>query len=252
MGLVVLLIVLGALMHAARAFVPQGAAPPLAGTTLAFGFLLLFVLHAGKIFARLRLPRLTGYLAAGIVAGPACLDLVTREMVNTLAPVKGVAICLIAFAAGGELNLRRMKPLLRVIGPVRSLAPKPRATCASSRPARAQSTPTRAPRGPVSRATATRRRRSRSLSASIHVMRDDRDGWMWTVSPISATRVSSAIAPRTRRSTVSHATSGRGRPARRAWRTGRRPARSMARSRKLTGSSAQREAASRTERRSRP
>lgn len=116
MGLVVLLIVLGALMHAARAFVPQGAAPPLAGTTLAFGFLLLFVLHAGKIFARLRLPRLTGYLAAGIVAGPACLDLVTREMVNTLAPVKGVAICLIAFAAGGELNLRRMKPLLRVIG----------------------------------------------------------------------------------------------------------------------------------------
>jgi Kef-type K+ transport system membrane component KefB len=117
-GVALLLVILGALMQAARAFVPESAdtPQPLLGTTLAFGFLLLFVLHAGKLFARLRLPRLTGYLAAGIVTGPAVLELVTRDMVATLAPVKGVAICLIAFAAGGELNVRRMKPLLRVIG----------------------------------------------------------------------------------------------------------------------------------------
>jgi len=104
------------LMHAARSFLPAGAdAPPFSGTALAFGFLLLVAFFAGKIFAALRLPRLTGYIVAGIIAGPSVVALVSREMLRSLGPVQGVAICLIALTAGGELNLKRMRPYARVI-----------------------------------------------------------------------------------------------------------------------------------------
>jgi Kef-type K+ transport system membrane component KefB len=37
-------------------------------------------------------------------------------MVRALGPIQGVAICLIALAAGGELNLKRMRPLFGTIG----------------------------------------------------------------------------------------------------------------------------------------
>nr|PZN26390.1 MAG: sodium:proton exchanger [Pseudomonadota bacterium] len=103
-------------MHAARSFLPPGAdAPPFSGTALAFGFLLLVAFFAGKIFATLRLPRLTGYIVTGIIAGPSVLGLVSREMLRSLGPVQGVAICLIALTAGGELNLKRMRPYARVV-----------------------------------------------------------------------------------------------------------------------------------------
>jgi Kef-type K+ transport system membrane component KefB len=83
---------------------------------LSFGFLLLLAFFAGKLAERVRLPRLTGYILAGVAVGPSALQLVSRDMVHSLGPVQGVAISLIALTAGGELNLRRLRPLLKVIG----------------------------------------------------------------------------------------------------------------------------------------
>jgi Kef-type K+ transport system membrane component KefB len=115
-ALIVLFAVAG-LMHAARSFLPSDAdGHAISGTALSFGFLLLGAFFAGKIFAAARLPRLTGYIVAGIVAGPSVAALVSRDMVRALGPVQGVAICLIALTAGGELNVRRMRPLFRTIG----------------------------------------------------------------------------------------------------------------------------------------
>jgi Kef-type K+ transport system membrane component KefB len=111
---VVLLIILAGLMHATRSFTEAGG-PGSAGVTLALGYMLLTAFFAGGVFKQLRLPRLTGYIVAGVVVGPSVLQLVSTEMVERLGLVNGMAISLIALTAGSELELRAMRPLLRAI-----------------------------------------------------------------------------------------------------------------------------------------
>lgn len=107
-----LILALGGLMHAARSYQVAGSA---SGTALAFGFVLLTAFFAGRIFAGLRLPKLTGYMVAGIVVGPAVLGLLTPGMVHDLEIVDGVAIAMIALTAGNELDLKAFRPLMRSI-----------------------------------------------------------------------------------------------------------------------------------------
>lgn len=110
----VLIFVLGALMQAARSFAPATGATS-AGTALSFGFLLLTAYYTGNVFKRMRMPRLTGYLAAGILSGPAVLDFVPQSALDRLSLVTGVATALIALTAGVEMDLKAMRPLLRSI-----------------------------------------------------------------------------------------------------------------------------------------
>jgi Kef-type K+ transport system membrane component KefB len=106
-----LLAVLVTLVFGARSFLPQET-PAIglvgSGATLAFGFVLLAALQSGTLFHGLRMPRLTGYLVCGFLAGPSVANLVTERMVADLKLVNGVAIGLIALSAGGELNFRRV------------------------------------------------------------------------------------------------------------------------------------------------
>lgn len=111
---VLFVIILFGLMHAFRSFSTAGVAAS-AGTSLAMGYLLLTAYFAGKTFAQLRLPKLTGYIVAGIAVGPAGLNLVTEPMVDSLKLVNGMAVALIALTAGAELELRAMRPLFRAI-----------------------------------------------------------------------------------------------------------------------------------------
>jgi Kef-type K+ transport system membrane component KefB len=113
---ILLIVVLGALMQAAQGFAPAagtGAAP--AATILACGYLLLTAYLAGTLFKQVGLPKLTGYLAAGIVIGPQVFGLLTPDMVGHLRIFNGVAISLIALTAGNEMHLASMRPLLRSI-----------------------------------------------------------------------------------------------------------------------------------------
>jgi Kef-type K+ transport system membrane component KefB len=113
---ILLLVVLGGLMDAARSFAPNSiAGSGAAGTSLACGYLLLSAFFVGGLFKRAGLPQLTGYLVTGIVVGPKVLNLVSQPMVANLSIFNGVAIALIALTAGVELDLRSMKPLLRSI-----------------------------------------------------------------------------------------------------------------------------------------
>lgn len=117
----ILVLVLGGLMHAARSF-SVGDAPTSAGTALSFGYLLLTAFFVGGLFKRCRLPRLTGYIITGIVVGPGCLGLVSEVAVENLTLVTGVAVALIALTAGTELELGSMRPLLRSIAWVTLIA----------------------------------------------------------------------------------------------------------------------------------
>jgi Kef-type K+ transport system membrane component KefB len=110
-----ILLALTGLMHAARTFAPALTT----GTTeLAFGYLVLAAYFTGRLVSRLGLPKLTGYLLAGVVAGPFALGLVDIEMNGSLHTISGTATCVLGLTAGGELDLKRIKPLL---GTLRSI-----------------------------------------------------------------------------------------------------------------------------------
>ncbi len=120
---VLIVLILAGLMHAARSFAPETAGGGgAAGTALACGYLLLSAFLVGSIFKSARLPRLTGYLATGIIVGPQVLSLVSEPMVSNLRIFNGIATALIALTAGVELDLRSMKPLLRSITWLTALA----------------------------------------------------------------------------------------------------------------------------------
>jgi Kef-type K+ transport system membrane component KefB len=110
-----LLAVVVVLIAAARSFLPDETSLVGSGAALAFGFVLLAALQMGTIFAGFRMPRLTGYLVCGFLAGPSVLNFVTERMVSDLKLVNGVAIGLIALSAGGELSFRRLKGRFRSI-----------------------------------------------------------------------------------------------------------------------------------------
>lgn len=110
---VIVVVVLFGLMHALRSF---GSTVTGVGTSVGLGYLLLTGYFVGRVFADLKLPKLTGYIFTGIVVGPAALGLVNERMADNLKLVNGMAIALIALTAGTELELRAMRPLFRTIG----------------------------------------------------------------------------------------------------------------------------------------
>ncbi|MBA3452655.1 MAG: cation:proton antiporter [Deltaproteobacteria bacterium] len=109
---VLLLVALGGLMHAAGTFSSSAAT---SGTLLAFGYLLLVAYFAGRLLARVGLPRLTGYLLAGVISGPFVLELVTTSMTGKLRIVNDVATCILGLVAGAELSFDRVRPIMRTI-----------------------------------------------------------------------------------------------------------------------------------------
>jgi Kef-type K+ transport system membrane component KefB len=110
-----LLTIVVMLIAAARSFLPEETSLVGSGAALAFGFVLLAALQTGTIVSTVKLPRLTGYLLCGFLAGPSVFNFVTERMVGDLKLVNNVAIGLIALSAGGELNFKRLRPRLRAI-----------------------------------------------------------------------------------------------------------------------------------------
>ena len=92
-----------------------GTRPASVLATLALGFLLVTSFIAGKIVYGIRLPRITGYILFGMVAGPSVLNLVTRVDLAQLRLIDDIAISLIALSAGAELRLRELRPRMRSI-----------------------------------------------------------------------------------------------------------------------------------------
>ncbi|MDP1571269.1 MAG: cation:proton antiporter [Vicinamibacterales bacterium] len=90
-------------------------AADLRGTALAFGFALIAATLAGELFERLRLPRISGYLLFGLACGPFAADLISRTMASDLQIINGLAIALIAFIAGLEINFVRIRSRLGAI-----------------------------------------------------------------------------------------------------------------------------------------
>lgn len=84
-------------------------------TLLTFGFLVLAAYTSGELAALAHLPKITGYLVAGLLFGPGLIGIVTPSAIDELQPVSQLAVALIAFLAGVELRWGELKERGRVI-----------------------------------------------------------------------------------------------------------------------------------------
>jgi len=80
-----------------------------ARSTMTFGFLLLSAYLIGDVLSRLKLPKITGYILAGLLFGPYLLDLVSAGVIRDLKLIDDLALTFIALAAGGELRLAELR-----------------------------------------------------------------------------------------------------------------------------------------------
>jgi Kef-type K+ transport system membrane component KefB len=92
----------GALLFLVTRAVPEAHGP--LWTVTAIGFLLIAGTLTAELVEPLGLPHLTGYLVAGIAAGPHMLRLIDEHTVKGLSPVNTFALALIALAGGAELD----------------------------------------------------------------------------------------------------------------------------------------------------
>jgi Kef-type K+ transport system membrane component KefB len=76
---------------------------------LTLGVLIFAGFLMGKVAERVRLPAITGYIVAGVLAGPSLLGLVSEETGDSLAGITHVALGLIALTIGGEFSLARVR-----------------------------------------------------------------------------------------------------------------------------------------------
>lgn len=76
---------------------------------LAFGFLILGAYSVGELAHQLRLPKIVGYLLAGLLFGPSVLAVMSEQTVEALSPVSDLAVALIAFLAGAELKWKEVR-----------------------------------------------------------------------------------------------------------------------------------------------
>ncbi len=88
--------------------------------TFSVGFVLLSGYLSGKLLFKVRLPKLTGYILAGILFGPYLFSFLTHQTVEKLRFIDDLALSIIALSAGGELRLSHLredsKPLFYITG----------------------------------------------------------------------------------------------------------------------------------------
>jgi Kef-type K+ transport system membrane component KefB len=66
----------------------------------------------GELMARIHLPRVSGYLLTGMLFGPHVANVITAPIVGELHPINNLAVAMIAFIAGLEMNVWKLRPRL--------------------------------------------------------------------------------------------------------------------------------------------
>ena len=103
------IIVLGFLFAAMQFVLPYGSGGVGTRALLTFGFLILAAYTVGELAKTIHLPKIVGYMGAGLVFGPYVAGTLNQAVVTELAPVSSLAIALIAFLAGAELQWGEVK-----------------------------------------------------------------------------------------------------------------------------------------------
>ncbi|MBQ0165664.1 MAG: cation:proton antiporter [Treponema sp.] len=80
-----------------------------ANLILLTGIILLLGAMGGRLFQKLRIPQVVGYIVIGILIGQSGFQLLRADVIASLDPVSQMALSLIGFLIGGELKLNVLK-----------------------------------------------------------------------------------------------------------------------------------------------
>lgn len=72
---------------------------------------LIFGLLMGKVISYLKLPKVTGYLIAGVLIGPFGLRLISNDAIKGLTIISEAALGFIAYNIGSSLNYKKLKSI---------------------------------------------------------------------------------------------------------------------------------------------
>ena len=72
---------------------------------LLLGLILLFGAIGGRLFQKLRIPQVVGYIVIGIIIGQSGFQVLGASVISSLDPINSIALSLIGFLIGGELKL---------------------------------------------------------------------------------------------------------------------------------------------------
>ena len=78
---------------------------------LTFGLVLICGYIAGKIANFFKLPKVTGYITAGILLEPSYLGIIPERLLEHSTSISNLALCIITYAIGGSLNFKRIRKL---------------------------------------------------------------------------------------------------------------------------------------------
>lgn len=109
------LAVIGILVWLLLIVAPEGGPSPEAQSTALLGFALLAAALMGEIVERVRLPRITGYILAGVLFGPDLAHFLTERTQGSLTVFNELAYAFIGLAAGAELKLAVLRGRYRSI-----------------------------------------------------------------------------------------------------------------------------------------
>lgn len=73
------------------------------------GIIILSGVLLGALVGLLKLPKVTGYLIAGILIGPFCLKLIPKEAISSLNIISEAALGFIAYSIGSSININKLK-----------------------------------------------------------------------------------------------------------------------------------------------
>ncbi|CAN5776007.1 hypothetical protein BH23GEM10_BH23GEM10_15960 [soil metagenome] len=97
------------LLAGVQLILPLGSFGQGSQALLTFGFLILAAYTVGEIATTFKLPKIVGYLVAGVIFGPSLMNVVSYEGGQRLEGVNQLAIALIAFLAGAELRWEEVR-----------------------------------------------------------------------------------------------------------------------------------------------
>lgn len=80
-------------------------------TLLGLSLAMIIGLLMTRIMKKLNLPNVTGYLIAGLIAGPYCLNILNGENLEGFTVITNAALGFIAFSIGGEFKYSALKQL---------------------------------------------------------------------------------------------------------------------------------------------
>jgi len=101
------LAVISVFLYMATRAVPENGGA--IGTIASVGYLLLAGTLTGELVDMFGLPQLTGYIIAGVVAGPYVVSLIDERSVRDLTEVNALALALIALEGGAHLRMATLR-----------------------------------------------------------------------------------------------------------------------------------------------